>query len=62
MKIYRLNYYRILIRRNFNEKNAAQREYKKLSGQINQIENIVRHSKAGALFEHESTLRKKYCN
>ena len=41
------------------KKNAAQREYKKLSGQINQIENIVRHSKAGALFEHESTLRKK---
>ena len=41
------------------KKNAAQREYKKLSGQISQIENIVRHSKAGALFEHESTLRKK---
>ena len=35
------------------KKNAAQKEYKKLSGQINQIANIVRHSKAEALFEHD---------
>ena len=41
------------------KKNAAQREYKKLKSQINQIEEIVHHSKGGALHEHESTLRKK---
>ena len=54
MKIYRLNYYRILTRRNFNAKKMRLKgSIKKLSGQINQIENIVRHSKAGALFEHD---------
>ena len=41
------------------KKNAAQREYKKLAGQISQIEKIVKHSNIGALFEHESVLRKK---
>lgn len=41
------------------KKNAIQREYKKLKSQINQIEEIVHHSKGGALHEHESTLRKK---
>lgn len=41
------------------KKNAAQREFKKLKGQINQIEEIVHHSKGGSLHEHESTLRKK---
>ncbi|MCR4943812.1 MAG: RNA helicase, partial [Clostridium sp.] len=41
------------------KKNAAHREYKKLKSQINQIEEIVHHSKGGALHEHESTLRKK---
>jgi len=39
--------------------NAAQREFKKYKGQINQIEEIVEHSKPGALIEHESSLRKK---
>ena len=41
------------------KKNAAQREFKKLKSQISQIEEIVTHSKAGALFEHESAIRKK---
>ena len=41
------------------KKNAAQREFKKLKGQINQIEEIVKHSNPGALFEHESAIRKK---
>lgn len=41
------------------KKNAAQREFKKLKGQISQIEEIIHHSKAGSLFEHEATLRKK---
>lgn len=40
-------------------KNAALREFKKLKGQINQIEEIAKHSKGGALFEHEATVRKK---
>lgn len=39
--------------------NAAQREFKKYKGQINQIEEIVEHSKPGALLEHESSIRKK---
>ncbi|AOR23819.1 helicase-related protein [Clostridium taeniosporum] len=41
------------------KKNAAQREFKKYKGQINQIEEIVEHSKPGALIEHESAIRKK---
>ena len=41
------------------KRNVAQREFKKLKGQINQISEIVNHSKAGALFEHEAAIRKK---
>lgn len=41
------------------KKNAAIREFKKLKSQINQIEEIVHHSKVGALIEHESAIRKK---
>lgn len=41
------------------KRNAAQREFKKIRGQIAQIEEIVNHSKVGALFEHESAIRKK---
>ncbi|MDD6794757.1 MAG: helicase-related protein [Clostridiaceae bacterium] len=41
------------------KKNAAQREFKKLKTQINQIEEIAHHSKGGALHEQESTIRKK---
>ena len=40
-------------------KNASQREFKKLKSQINQIEEIVHHSKPGALIEHETAIRKK---
>lgn len=41
------------------KKNAALREFKKYKSQINQIEEIVEHSKVGALLEHESSIRKK---
>ncbi|MBW6410612.1 helicase-related protein [Clostridium weizhouense] len=41
------------------KKNAAQREFKKYKSQINQIEEIVEHSKSGALIEHETAIRKK---
>ncbi|MPQ43584.1 SUV3 family DEAD/DEAH box RNA helicase [Clostridium tarantellae] len=41
------------------KKNAAQREFKKLKSQINQIEEIAHNSKLGALYEHESAVRKK---
>ncbi|MDU2491816.1 MAG: helicase-related protein [Clostridium celatum] len=41
------------------KKNAALREFKKLKSQINQIEEIVHHSKVGALIEQESSIRKK---
>lgn len=41
------------------KKNAAQREFKKLKSQVNQIKEIAHHSKGGALHEHESTVRKK---
>lgn len=39
--------------------NVAQRDFKKYKSQINQIEEIVEHSKPGALIEHESSIRKK---
>ena len=39
--------------------NAAQRDFKKYKSQINQIEEIVEHSKPGALIENESSIRKK---
>lgn len=39
--------------------NTIQREFKKLKSQINHIEDIVYHSKQGALIEHESSIRKK---
>ena len=41
------------------KKNGAQREFKKLKSQINQIEEIVYHSKPGALIEQEVSIRKK---
>ena len=41
------------------KKNSMQREFKKLKGQINQIEEIVYNSKPGVLIEHESSIRKK---
>ncbi|SFC52065.1 helicase-related protein [Clostridium uliginosum] len=41
------------------KKNASQREFKKYKSQISQIEEIVEHSKSGALIEHESSIRKK---
>ena len=41
------------------KKNAALREFKKYKSQINQIEEIVEHSKSGALIEHENSIRKK---
>ena len=41
------------------KKNTFQREFKKLKGQINNIEEVVYHSKIGALVEHETTVRKK---
>lgn len=39
--------------------NAAIREFKKYKSQINQMEEIIEHSKSGALIEHESSVRKK---
>ncbi len=41
------------------KKNVSQREFKKLKSQISQIEEIVHHSKPGALIEHETAIRKK---
>ena len=41
------------------KKNAALREFKKLKSQINQIEEIVHHSKVGALIEQETSIRKR---
>ena len=41
------------------KKNAALREIKKLKSQIKQIEEIVHHSKIGALVEQETSIRKK---
>lgn len=39
--------------------NVAQREFKKLKSQIDQIEKIALNSKGNALVEHETTVRKK---
>ncbi|MGL4773630.1 MAG: SUV3 family DEAD/DEAH box RNA helicase [Clostridium sp.] len=41
------------------KKNAMLREYKKLKSQINNIDEVVRHSKKGAMYEHETSVRKK---
>jgi len=41
------------------KKGAAEREFKKLKSQINQIEEIANHSKGGSFHEHEVTIRKK---
>ena len=41
------------------KKNAAQREFKKLKSQFNQVKEITHNSKGGSLFEQESTIRKK---
>ncbi|MGL5352331.1 MAG: helicase-related protein, partial [Clostridium sp.] len=41
------------------KKNSMQRDFKKLKGQINQIEEIVYNSKPGVLLEHEGSIRKK---
>lgn len=41
------------------KKNAAQRDFKKLKSQINQIEEIIKHSKSAAMFEQEAAIRKK---
>ena len=41
------------------KKITGQREFKKLKSQINQIEEIAKHSKGGAFHEHEATVRKK---
>ncbi|MBU3180918.1 helicase-related protein [Clostridium psychrophilum] len=41
------------------KKNVSQREFKKIKSQISQIEDIVHHSKLGALIEHETAIRKK---
>lgn len=41
------------------KKNGAQREFKKIKSQFNQIEEIVYHSKPAALIEQEAAIRKK---
>lgn len=41
------------------KKNNMQREFKKLKGQINQIREIAKSSRASSLYEQESALRKK---
>lgn len=38
---------------------AAERNFRKLKNQVNQISEIVRHTKVNALWEHEASLRKK---
>lgn len=41
------------------KKNVADREFRKLKGQIAQIDDIIKHTKTNALWEHEASLRKK---
>lgn len=41
------------------KQNAAQREFKNLKNQINQIKTIAYNSRGGALIEQETTIRKK---
>ncbi len=38
---------------------AIERNFRKIKNGFNQMDNIVRHSKKGALFEHEVAIRKK---
>ncbi|MGL5152759.1 MAG: helicase-related protein [Clostridium sp.] len=41
------------------KKNAMQREFKKLKSQVSNISEVVKHSKKGAMYEHETSVRKK---
>lgn len=41
------------------KKNSMQRDFKKLKGQIDQIEKIIYNSKPGVLVDHDSIVRKK---
>lgn len=41
------------------KKNSADREFRQLKGQIAQIDEIIKHTKTNALWEHEASLRKK---
>ncbi len=41
------------------KKGAAERNFRKIKNQITQIDEIVRHSKTNALWEHEAAVRKK---
>ena len=41
------------------KKGAIERNFKKIKNQFAQIEEIVKHTKANALWEHEAAVRKK---
>lgn len=41
------------------KKGVIERNFRKIKNQISQIEEIVKHSKVGALWEHEAAVRKK---
>jgi len=41
------------------KKGASERNFKKVKSQFNQIQEIVKHTKSNALWEHEAAVRKK---
>lgn len=41
------------------KRGAVERNFRKIKNQINQIDEIVRHTKTNALWEHEASVRKK---
>lgn len=41
------------------KKRNIERNFRKIKNEINQIEDIVRHTKANALWDHEAAVRKK---
>lgn len=41
------------------KRGAIERNFRKIKNQINQIEEIVKHTKTNALWEHEASIRKK---
>lgn len=41
------------------KRGAVERNFRKIKNQINQIDEIVRHTKTNALWEHEASIRKK---
>lgn len=48
-----------LYRRSIMKKRTMERNFRKIKHQIDQMENIVKHTKNNDLWDHEAAVRKK---